>query len=253
MVKQMNGLEKMALLESIGVELQSQMTFSDIDQYFSAHGINSYDTQPVVNSKRVYVKDILASEENDTILKIAKELDIPFRQPSETEKETTSEKEATFWKAGYFKLFLSHIASFKKTTSILQSLLKNYGISAFVAHEDIEPTKEWQDEIEVGLQTMDAFAAILMDGFKESHWCDQEVGVAIGRGILIIPIMRGLKPYGFIGKYQGIQAHNKQVGEVANAIFTTIVRSKKTRRKMARVFSDLISQSTNIDTAIKKV
>ncbi len=249
----MNALKKIELLEMIGVTLQSKMTFSEINQYFRAHGIYSYDVLPSVNSKRVYTKDVLAGEDDDAILEIAKELDIPFRHTSEAEKETTAEKEATFWKAGYFKLFLSHIASFKKTTSILQSLLKKYGISAFVAHEDIEPTKEWQDEIEVGLQTMDAFAAILMDGFKESHWCDQEVGVAIGRGILIIPIMRGLKPYGFIGKYQGIQAQNKQVGEVANAIFTTIVRSKKTRIKMVRVLSNLISQSTDINEAIEKI
>jgi len=65
--------------------------------------------------------------------------------------------------------------------------------------------------------------------------------------------MRGLKPYGFIGKYQGIQAHNKNVAEVANAIFTTIVRSKKTRIKMVRVLCNVISQSTDIDEAIEKI
>lgn len=73
-------------------------------------------------------------------------------------------------------------------------------MSSFVAYTDIKPTKEWQGEIENALHSMDALAAILMPGFKDSDWTDQEVGVAIGRGVPIIPIMRGLTPYGFIGK-----------------------------------------------------
>jgi len=42
----------------------------------------------------------------------------------------------------------------------LQSSLRRFGISAFVAHVDIDPTKEWQDEIEAALFSMDALAAI---------------------------------------------------------------------------------------------
>jgi hypothetical protein len=243
----MNALEKIELLERIGRELQATMTFSDIDLYFGAHGINSKDIEPSANSKRIYTKEVLATEPDETILRLADELDITHRHVP------AAKKEATFWKAGYFKLFLSHLASFKEKTSILQSALKKYGISAFVAHKDIEPSREWQDEIEVGLQTMDALVAILMDGFKESNWCDQEVGVAVGRDILIIPIMHGLNPYGFIGKYQGIQAHNKKVGEVAQAIFTTIVRSPKTKIKMLRALSNSISQSTDITEATEKI
>ncbi|NVK23115.1 MAG: toll/interleukin-1 receptor domain-containing protein [Kangiellaceae bacterium] len=243
----MNAIEKIKLLEKIGIELQAQMTFSEIDVYFGAHGINFKEVQPSANSKRIYAKEVLANEPEEVILKLAEELGIPHNHAPVTKKE------ATFWKAGYFKLFISHLASFKVQTSNLQSVLKKYGISAFVAHEDIEPSREWQNEIEAGLQTMDALAAILMDGFKESNWCDQEVGVAVGRDVLIIPVRRGLDPYGFIGKYQGIQAQNKTVGEVADAIFTTIVRSPKTRMKMLRAVSSSISQSTDIMEAIEKI
>jgi hypothetical protein len=51
--------------------------------------------------------------------------------------------------------------------------LRSFGVSAFVAHENIEPTK-WQDEIEKALLSMNALAAILMPGFHESKWTDQE-------------------------------------------------------------------------------
>lgn len=74
--------------------------------------------------------------------------------------------------------------------------------------------------------------AILMPGFQESRWCDQEVGFAVGRDVLVIPLRKGLDPYGFIGKYQGIQAQNKTIGDVAEAIFRTLIKSPKTKNKI---------------------
>ena len=53
---------------------------------------------------------------------------------------------------------------------------------------------------------MDAMAAVLMSGFQGANWTDQEVGIAVERGILVVPVIRGLNPYGFIAKYQGLQA-----------------------------------------------
>ena len=243
----MKAIDKIELLEKIGLELQARMTFDEVDMFFAAHGIDCKDIQPSANSKRIYAKEVLVKESEDLIFKIAEELDIPHGH------SIIATKEATFWKVGYFRLFLSHLASFKVQTSHLQSVLNGYAISAFVAHEDIEPSKEWQVEIEAGLYSMDALAAILMEGFKESNWCDQEVGVAVGRDVLIVPVRRGLDPYGFIGKYQGIQALNKTVGEVAEQIFLTIVKSPKTREKMLNSLVNAIAQSTDIEKAINKV
>lgn len=156
---------------------------------------------------------------------------------------------ATFWKQGYLKLFISHLAKHKEKASTLQKELMLYGISGFVAHVDIEPSKEWQGEIEKALHTMDALTAILMDGFKESHWCDQEVGFAVGKNVLIIPIKKELDPYGFIGKYQAIQGNNTTVKEVAKAIFNTIIKNPKTRSNMLTILSNLIATSTNENKA----
>jgi hypothetical protein len=243
----MNGIEKIELLEKLGVALQSRMTFDEIDMYFSGHKIDRTSIQPNTNSKRVYAKDILSKVDEEILFKIAHELGV------ESHISTRTFDNATFWKAGHFRLFLSHLASFKLQTSRLQSALRRYAISSFVAHEDIEPTKEWQSEIEAGLHTMDALAAILMDGFKESNWCDQEVGVAVGRDVLIIPVRKGQDPYGFIGKYQGIQAAEKSVAEVADAIFRTLVKSPKTNAKIISALSSAISQATDIDEALDKV
>jgi hypothetical protein len=107
------------------------------------------------------------------------------------------------WGEGY-RVFLSHKAEVKKETATLKESLRVFGISAFVAHEDIHPTKEWQDEIENALFSMDAFVALMTEEFHESIWTDQEVGVAFGRGVPIISVKLGKDPYGFIGKFQAL-------------------------------------------------
>lgn len=243
----MKVLDRISLIDRIGRELQARMSYSDIDVYLTAYGINCKNFQPSTNSKWVYVKELLADVDEKLVLKIADELEL------EHSYSVTTPKEATFWKAGHFKLFLSHLASFKVNTARLQQALKKYAITSFVAHEDIEPSKEWQAEIEAALQTMDAMAALLMPGFKESNWCDQEIGVAVGRDVLIVPVRKGFDPYGFIGKYQGIQAKNKNIGEVAEEIFNTIIKSPKTRNKMIRCISNAISQSTDVADAQEKI
>lgn len=243
----MKQFERFKLIDRIGRDLQAKMGYSDINVYLSGFGIDCKDFQPSTNSKWVYVKELLANKDADLILKIANDLELEHNFSSAIVKE------ATCWKSGHFRLFISHLASFKVQASHLQSFLRKYAISAFVAHEDIEPSMEWEREIESGLYTMDALTALLIPGFKESNWCDQEVGVAVGRDVLIIPVRKGLDPYGFIGKYQAIQGAGKTVSQVAESIFNTIVNSPKTRQKMTRSLCGVISQSTSIEDAVEKL
>lgn len=105
-----------------------------------------------------------------------------------------------------FRVFLSHKSEVKKETATLKDGLRLFGISGFVAHEDIHPTKAWQDEIENALASMDAFVAIMTDNFHDSDWTDQEVGYAVARGVPIIAVRLGKDPYGFIGKFQALSS-----------------------------------------------
>lgn len=246
----MNALEKIKLIDDIGRELQSRMTFSEIDTYLTTYGIPT-DHQPSFNSKYVYVKEILPKISDEIVIEIANELDIQHNFQSKLPK--FKDNSTTFWKSGHFKLFISHLSTFRKTIGHLKKELEKYGISSFVAHEDIEPTKEWQDEIEKGLFSMDALCAVLMPGFKESNWTDQEIGVAIGRGILIIPVRRELDPYGFIGKYQGLQSYGKNVDEVAEDIFQVISKNPKTRNQIINCLVDLFLLSNEPIEAIERI
>jgi hypothetical protein len=45
-----------------------------------------------------------------------------------------------FWRKRMFRLFVSHLSTEKVFAAELQEALLNYGMSGFVAHNDIEPT-----------------------------------------------------------------------------------------------------------------
>jgi hypothetical protein len=110
------------------------------------------------------------------------------------------------WGEAGFRLFLSHKTEVKRETAALKDGLRLFGISCFVAHNDIHPTKAWQEEIENALASMDAFVALMTEGFHDSIWTDQEVGYAVARGVPIIPVRLGKDPYGFIGKFQALSS-----------------------------------------------
>jgi hypothetical protein len=119
-------------------------------------------------------------------------------------KEVMRSDETRIWGDSGFRVFLSHKSEVKAETGALKTQLEIFGISAFVAHADIEPTEEWQREIENALATMQAFVALMTEGFHNSKWTDQEVGYALARGVQIVPVKMGLDPYGFIGKFQAL-------------------------------------------------
>lgn len=246
----MKVLERLELVDRIGRELQSRMSYADINVFLKAYGVDTKKPTSNTNSKWVYVKELLSDEADGLVVRVADELGLAHNFAV---ADFNAALDATFWEPFHFKLFLSHISSFKKTTSQLQAALRTYGVSAFVAHVDIEPTKEWQDEIEAGLYSMDALAAILMPGFKDSSWTDQEVGVAIGRGVLVIPIIRGQTPYGFISKYQGLFAEGKTVADVAESIFKILASSPKTHARMLSSLVETTVRAASEEEALQKL
>jgi len=119
-------------------------------------------------------------------------------------RTVTAETTDRIWKTGCYRVFLSHKAEVKTKVALLKAPLGSFGATCFIAHQDIHPTKVWQDEIESALTTMDAFVALLTEGFHNSDWTDQEVGFALGRGVPLIAVKLGNDPYGFIGKFQAL-------------------------------------------------
>jgi hypothetical protein len=140
----------------------------------------------------------------------------------------------SFWLEEHLRLFVSHLAKRKKQAALLQQNRLSYQISSFIAHVDIEPTKKWQDEIELALSTADALVAMLTPGFHESKWTDQEIGFAMGRSLPILTIRLGEDPYGFLAREQAIQGIDVTEDKVARAIFNVFVKNKQTQKRMAQ-------------------
>ena len=107
------------------------------------------------------------------------------------------------WGEGY-RVFLSHESNAKVKAAKFKSDLEFYGITVFLAHEDITPTRLWEEEIMKALATMNAFVPLLTKAFHGSNWTDQEIGFALCRKVPIIPVRLGFDPYGFIGKVHAI-------------------------------------------------
>jgi len=138
------------------------------------------------------------------------------------------------WPEGYFRLFISHVSAHKVAVSKFKDELELFGISAFVAHEAIRPSLEWQKEIELALRSMHALAALFTPDFPESVWTDQEVGWAFGRRVLVLPVRLGIDPYGFAGKVQGISGNLEKPRTLAKGVFKTLLANPRTHVEMRR-------------------
>lgn len=138
------------------------------------------------------------------------------------------------WADDHLRLFLSHVSAHKVGVGRLKDALELRGISAFVAHVDIEPSREWQDEIVMALRSMHALAALVTPDFHASNWTDQEAGWALGRGIPALPVSLGVDPYGFLGKTQAIKGSLEQPEPLANSLVQSLLRKEQTRGVMRR-------------------
>ncbi len=246
----MKAIERHELINKVARALQSRMTYDDIDVYLRSCGVAVNHERESYDSKWVYAKEVLVNAPEQTIIRIADELKVPHTYTVVSAGAVTESK---FWEPNHFRLFLSHLSTFRVTTANLRNSLRKFAISGFVAHEDIEPTKEWQDEIEAALFSMDALVALVTPKFVESKWADQEVGIAMGRGSLVIPVMREAVPHGFIGKFQGVNGRGKTVQQVATAIFEVLMNSSQTRSRLLTCLVDATVLETNETAALARL
>lgn len=160
-----------------------------------------------------------------------------------------SDLDDSMWKPGNFRLFISHLSTFKESASNLKQYLQNYGIDCFVAHEDITPSKEWEVEIEKALFTMDALCAIVVPDFIKSQWCDQEVGIALGQRKQVFSINKGAVPYGFFGRYQALKSKSKRAKQMAYDVWVAISTNNNTKQIYLNKLVSLILTTTTTSDA----
>jgi hypothetical protein len=214
--------QRIDLIARIGKHLQKQYTFEQVKHLLREYG--AYVGEPEINSKAAYVEDQLGYADSEIVLRIGEDFGLiqPTIQP-------TVQDANRLWQRDGFRLFLSHSSAVKGGTAELSRELQKFGITGFVAHDSIEPGREWQTQIELALQTMDALAFIVTKDVKASAWCDQEVGWALGSGKLVVPIKTDAVPYGFVGRYQGVNGASRSKSEVAFDLACILASDEKTK------------------------
>lgn len=190
-----------------------------------------------------YVLAMIESADDDSLIELAQHVGFQFEQAAPLRVDPS------FWRKGMFRLFVTHLATHRAFAGELQEQLLTYGVSCFVAHNDIEPTLEWQTQIETALATCDALVALLHDKFHASNWTDQEIGFAMGRGVPAFAVRLGETPYGFIGRFQAFNGNGKTAGDLARELFDSYRKNKQTQRKMGEVVVGLFEQSWSFAAA----
>jgi hypothetical protein len=154
------------------------------------------------------------------------------------------------WGAGAFRLFISHTHEHRKRAATLRNHLRPWDVDGFVAHQDITPTREWENEIQLALRTCDAMCALITPDFSKSKWCDQEVGFAVARGILVVPLKLGADPHGFIAKYQAITLPTGAMpSQVSTLVFDALALNPLTANVMAPAIVHRYANSRSFEGA----
>lgn len=194
-------------------------------------------------NKYDHVVSILKDASDPILINLGQHVGVDFGEPKPLGLEPP------FWRKDMLRVFLSHLAAERKFAAELQDALLRFGITCFVAHTDIEPTLEWETEIQTALTTCDALVALLHPKFHQSNWTDQEIGFAMGRGVPAFAVHVGQDPYGFIGRFQAFTGNGKNPLVMARELFDAFRKHKQTSQRMSGILVNLFEQSGSFDTA----
>ena len=152
-----------------------------------------------------------------------------------------------------FRLFISHTHAHAHFVGEMRNDLKNWRFECFVAHDDIEPSEKWQEVIESALLTCHAATALVTTDFRESAWCNQEVGFCLARSLLIIPLMVGVDPHGFLGGFQAVKLpdamQKRTAWMAAEAVFDILAKRPETQERMVPPVVRRYSASHSFDNS----
>ncbi len=147
-----------------------------------------------------------------------------------------------------FRLFISHTHPNAAFAAGMRKYLGRFLIESFVAHNDIEPSEKWMRVIESALLTCHAVIALVTPDFRESQWCDQEIGFCLARSMLVVPLMRDVHPHGFLSEFQGVKINQyTHASTAAASVFKILATRPETSDRMIPSVVRRYAQSSSYD------
>jgi hypothetical protein len=146
--------------------------------------------------------------------------------------------------------FISYNTSDKILAGKIKQSLEQFGFSTFLAHDDIKPTQAWVERILDELNKSDVFLPLLTSSFHKSIWTLQEVGIAIGQGIYVIPLKVNTNPVGFLGQFQALKIRSTNLKKSAVEIAHVVSKNPNLRRQFLNDLIKMYEASSSFDEAI---
>lgn len=150
------------------------------------------------------------------------------------------------------RIFMSYKHEDRELAGEFKLNLEHFGFSVFLAHEDIEASRDWQEVILQELKSTDVFVPLLTSRYKESVYTDQESGVAIGRGLPIIPLKVDIDPYGFLDKTQAQKVDPEDIRGCCVEILEVISGYDYLQEKLRKSLIQGFGNSRDFEDAILK-
>ena len=149
--------------------------------------------------------------------------------------------------------FLSYNSKDRVLAGHIKEMLEYFGISVFLAHSDIEGGNRWERAIIDKIRTCDVVLALLTPRFRRSKWTDHEAGMGIGASRQIIPLsVDGVKPYGFIARYQASKLNSAELAKSCKNIILAMKNKTKLREKVQNSFIESFVKSGSYIEANEK-
>lgn len=247
----MRAIDRVHAERQLLTAFDKEMSWADVELFFRRLRI----PRPQFEGSHTFndlTRGYLAECSDEVLLDIAHQLGLDVA-PEKHEDGLLALANSKYWLIDHFRVFISHVHTAKMQAGGLRLALQKYAISAFVAHEDIDTSDEWREEILRSLMSMDAFVAILTPDFISSKWTDQEVGIAVARDVLLIPINRGQDPYGFLSKYQALSSKGLVAKDVATEVFRTICMNPRTKGRMIESLTRTISTGSDVSEVLFRI
>lgn len=131
-------------------------------------------------------------------------------------------------------VFISHASKDNVNFDNIKKSLDNIGFDYFIAEEDIELSEEWEIEILNQLNESNIIIPILSKNFKESNYCDLELGIALQKNSLVIPLtVDTTHSYGFV------KNESKDINDSINVRIPKAILKKHTSQMISHLISRL--------------